>query len=87
LFANDANGAGDTTAFLGATLDKIAEAIDGLNWQLDHNYPKEEHIGSNNDKDSSDKEIDHGSEGAKIVFADKEENDDSQDSWQVVTEE
>lgn len=75
-FASDAEGA--TATILGSTLDKMAEAIDNLNWELER--AADSSCGTEDD------------EGAKIVDGDEVDDEDDDDStsshnsWQVVSE-
>lgn len=76
-FASAAEG--DTAALLGATLDKMAEAIDGLNWDLNNDTPLNENNAEDEDSD----------EGAQILDGDDDIDDDESsgsDGWHVVNE-
>lgn len=84
-FVNEEEG--DTAALLGSTLDRMAEAIDGLKWELDQPVAPE-------CKASQNLEQDVVGEGEKIVDGDEDDDDDTEDdeeasqySWQVVAEE
>ncbi len=81
---------GSTAAIIGSTLDKMAEAIEGLAWQLD--CPVQETsktAASASIDDSDDDSLASNEEGEKIVDGaddDDEDDDDSSDSssWHVV---
>jgi len=96
-FEIDAEGNGDVAAVLGATLDKVAEAIDAMNVELDRDHSSEEEepevlIGNDEpeiivgDDDTAD-----SSRGTEIVGGEEEDkpfkDDASTDSWVVADDE
>jgi hypothetical protein len=76
-YANSAES--PPAAFVGATLDKMAEAIDGLNWELNNKIKMDAVVGEVNEV------------GAKILDGNDDDTDDEEasdyDSWQHVAQE
>lgn len=83
-FSYISNDEGETAVILGATLDRMAEAIDELKWDLEQADASARPGGLDDHEESK---------GAKIVDGDEDSEDDddddseSRDSWSVVTEE